>query len=275
MTRPTAAERERRADAVDALFGRAVRVPLPDVAAERGHHENMWRIADECDRQADLFEDPDVPFVRAYEALLDGWRDGFEHRLERLTEEPFGTVANAYLAGERDDWVGTLAVYYVECLHRIEEHLAVDEQTFTLLVLRYPDSFTVNFSFATGALPRGGVRFESASHAPADLDEASQAAHYGDSQYSQFAAASQFREGASIIREQFPDPDAVPRDERAYGGYAYAMGRRGAEFAAAVRAVDPDPDRFDGPPSEPGLVDEGPEARRVRETLLPGCHVVA
>jgi len=273
MTGSAATERERRADALAALSRRAVRVPLPDREAERVNHENMWRIADECERQAALFEDPDVPFVRAYEAVLDGWREGFEHRFERLVDEDYAAVANAYLAGERDDWVGTLAVYYVECMHRIEEHLAVDEQACTLLVLRYPDSFTVNFSFATGALPRGGVRFESAVHAPSDLDEASRAAYYGDSQYSQFEAATHFREGASVIRQQFPDPDASGEDR--YGGYAYALGRRGGEFATVIRAVDPDPGRFDGPPSAAGLVDEGPEARRVRETLLPGCDVVA
>ncbi|QLC33728.1 hypothetical protein EFA46_005800 [Halarchaeum sp. CBA1220] len=267
--------RDRFERGVRELYGRAVRVPLPDPEAERTHYENMTRIADGRDRQAALLADPDAPLSAALDYLVDEMGNGFEHRLRRLVGDDYDGVADAYAAGERDDWVGELAVYYRECLHRIEEHTAVDDQVCVLVVLRYPDSFTVNFCFAEGALPGGGVRFESPTHAGVDADDEYAERYYAESQYAQREAADYVREGGDVVREQFPDPETTPLAERGYGGFTYMTGRRDDVFADLLEPVAPDPERFADAVDAPCLVPEGPEARRVRETHLPDADVVA
>ncbi|GGM68572.1 hypothetical protein J2752_002057 [Halarchaeum rubridurum] len=269
---------ERRArieHGVDALYRRAVRVPLPDAEAERAHYENMMRVADGRERQAALLADPDVPLSVALDYLVEEMRNGFEHRLCRLVGDGYDDVADAYVEGERDDWVGELAVYYRECLLRIEEHTALDDQVCVLVLLRYPDSFTANFCFLEGGLPDGGVRFESPMHAGVDYDDDYGERYYAESRYAQREAAAYVREGGAVVREQFPDPDETPREDRAYGGFVYMTGRRDDVFADLLEPLTPDPGRFDAPPTSPGIVPEGPEARRVRDEYLTDADVVA
>ncbi|WP_435098344.1 hypothetical protein [Halarchaeum sp. P4] len=260
---------------VNALYRQAIRIPLPDVEAERTHHENMARIADGRDRQATLLEDPDAPLSAALEYIVAEIGNGFEHRLRHLVGDDYDDVADAYAAGERDDWIGELAVYYRECLLRIEEHTAVDEQVCVLVLLRYPDSFTVNFCFAEGALPDGGVRFESPAHAGVDYDDEYGERYYAESRHAQQEAAEYVRETGNVVREQFPDPETTPFEERRYGGFTYMTGRRGDVFADLLEPVTPDPKRFDAPPEAPELVPEGPEVKRVRREFLVDADIVA
>jgi hypothetical protein len=49
-----------------------------------------------------------------YEDELDEMRQSFEYRLQQVAGEDYYDVATAYLDGERDDWIGTLAAYYRE-----------------------------------------------------------------------------------------------------------------------------------------------------------------
>jgi hypothetical protein len=266
--------RDRMESGSEILRGQAVRTPLPDVAAERSLHENMMRIAAAGERKSDLLDDPDVPLTEVYEDELDEMRQSFEHRLRQVAGEDYYEVATAYIDGERDDWIGALAVYYLECYYRLQERYTVDEQIFFLAILRYPDSFTVNLSFLVGDVGADAVRYESAKHVEADLDEDGREQYYGDCQYSQHEAAAYIRENVECIRDAFPNPETTSFEERRYGGFVHVTGRRGPVFAEILDSLSPNPDRFDDTPSKPGLVAEGPETRRAKRTLLRDAEVV-
>jgi len=265
---------ERLDSGTDMLRRRAVRIPLPDADAERDLHENMMRIADAGDRKSRLLDDPDVPLTEVYEDELDEMRQSFEHRLQQVAGEDYYDVATAYLDGERDDWVGALAAYYLECYYRLQERYTVDEQIFFLVILRYPDCFTVNLSFLTGDVSSDAVRYESSTLAEADLSDSDQEQYYADSQYSQHKAAEYLRERVDCIREAFPDPDTTPIEQRQYGGFIHLTGRRGPTFAEVLDSLSPDPDRFDDEASTRGIVPEGPEARRAKRDLLSNTEVL-
>jgi len=266
--------RERLNSGTDMLRQRAVRIPLSDVDAERDLHENMMRIADAGERKSRLLDDPDVPLTEVYEDELDEMRRSFEYRLQQVAGEDYYDVATGYLDGDRDDWVGALAAYYLECYYRLQERYTVDEQIFFLVILRYPDCFTVNLSFLTGDVSDDAVRYESSTLTEADLTDSAQEQYYADSQYSQHKAAEYLRENVDCIREAFQDPDSTPREQRQYGGFVHLTGRRGPTFAEVLDSLSPDPERFDDETSTPGIVPEGPEAKRAKQDLLTDTDVL-
>lgn len=258
----------------DVLCHRAVRTPLPDEDAERVFHENMMGVADARERKAELLADPDVPLLDAYEAELDRVAESFRRRLRHTAGEDYEDVAMAYNRGERDDERGKLASYYLEALWRIQQRTTVTDMLFFPLILRYPDSFTVNVRFASGYTTTESVLYESPEHSSDELDDEHAEAYYHESQYSQKQAAEYVRETAQIIREEFPDPEETTFEERKYGGVVSAGGRRGSVFSAMLERVEPDPNRFSAPVGEPTLVEEGPEARRTERELLSDGEVV-
>jgi len=137
------------------LHQRAVRIPLPDLEAERVFHENMMTVADARERKADLLADPAASVLDAYEAERDHVAESFRRRLRRIAGEDFHEAAMAYNRGERDDRIGALAAYYFEGAWRIQQHTTITALLFSPLTLRYPDSFTLNIRFASGYTTRG------------------------------------------------------------------------------------------------------------------------
>ena len=263
---------ERLESASDTLRRRAIRIPLPDAEAERCFNQQMTRIAAAADRKIDLLDDPDVPLTEVYADGLDTIRRSFEHRLQQVAGEPYHDVATAYLDGRRDDWIGALAAYYLECYYRSQERYTVDEQIFFLLVLRYSACFTVNVSFLSSDFGSNGVAYESFDHVEADLDGDEREQLCADCQYSQRAAAEYLRENADCVRAVAPDPDTDPFERR--GGFVHITGRQGSTFNEVLAPVSPDPDRFDEKPSTPELVPEGPEAKRARRKFLTDVEVL-
>ncbi len=256
------------------LHRNAVRTPLPDADAERLFHENMMAVAEGMERKAQLLADPDVPLLEAYERELERVAESFERRLERLAGEDYEAVARAAQRGERDDRVGRLASYYLEGLWRIQQRATVTEMLFFPIILRYPDSFTVNVRFADCYDTTESIRYESPAHLTETLDDDHLDTYYSESQYSQRQAAEYVRETAQIIREEFPHPDETTFEERKYGGIVSAGGRRGSTFSSMLRRVEPDPDRFSDPIETPRLVDAGAEARRIERELLRDGEVL-
>jgi hypothetical protein len=255
------------------LHQQAVRIPLPDVQAEWSLHKNMERIAVAGERKSKLLDDPDVPLTEVYEDELAEMRQSFKHRLQQIAGEDYYEVATAYLDGERDDWIGALAAYYLECYYRLQERYTVDEQIFCLVILRYPDCFTVNLSFLTGDISSDAVRYESTKHVDADLDDHHQEQYYADCQYSQHKASEYLRESVTCIRDAFPNPDTNPREQRQYGGFVHITGRDSTTFAEVLDPLAPNQGRFDDDTSSPGLVAEGPETSRAKENYLPNHEV--
>ncbi|RLM59619.1 hypothetical protein DVK02_02455 [Halobellus sp. Atlit-31R] len=265
--------RQRSERGTNVLYRQAVRLPLPDVDAERVLHENMMRIADAGVHKSDLLADPDVPLTEAYEYELGQMRQSFQHRLQQVAGADYNDVATAYIRGERDDWVGALATYYRECYYRLQERYTNDDQIFFLLILRYPDCFTVNLGFADGDVSDDAVRYESATHT--DIDEEYRDRYFAECQYAQREAAAYIREQVDCIRDAFPDPETTPFEDRRYGGFVHLTGRRGEVFSELLEPVRPDPDRFEDCPPTPGLVPEGPEATRTKREYLPDAELVA
>jgi len=258
----------------DTLRNQAVRIPLPDGAAERTCYESMQRIAGACERKIELLADPDVPVTEVYEDGLKNTQQRFEHRLQQLAGEDYYDVAIAYLDGDREDWIGALAAYYLECYYRLQERYTVDEQFSVLVILRYPTSFTVNLSFLTGNISEGVVRYESAKHGGADLDARSREQYYADCQYSQKLAADYLREQIGCITDAFPDPDTTSFEQRRYGGFVHIAGRTGSTFMEILEFLTADPDRFDTDAPSPGLVPGGPEFERVKQRYFRDAQVV-
>ncbi|WP_241658519.1 hypothetical protein [Halorubrum sp. BOL3-1] len=265
---------ERLESGSEILRQQAVRIPLPDVEAERSFHQNMMRIAAAGDRKSKLLDDPDLPLTEAYEDELDEMRQSFEHRLQQVAGENYHDIATAYLDGKRDDWIGALAAYYLECYYRLQERYTVDEQIFFLIILRYPECFTVNLSFLTGDFSSDAVVYESSKHVEADLNEDEREQLHADCQYSQHKAADYLRENVDCIREAVPDPDTTSFEQRQYGGFVHITGRRGSTFNEILEFLSPDPDRFDEKLSTPDLVPEGPEAKRAKQKFLTDAEVL-
>ncbi|WP_302081797.1 hypothetical protein [Salinibaculum rarum] len=266
--------RDRMESGTEILRQQAVRIPLPDVEAERSVYNNMMRIADAGERKRKLLDDPDVPLTEVYEDELAEMRQSFEHRLQQVAGKNYYDVATAYLDGERDDWIGALAAYYLDCYYHLQERYTVDEHIFFLVILRYPDCVTVNLSFLTGEISSDGVRYESAKHVQSDLNEHDREQLYADCQHSQHKAAEYLRENIACIREAFPDPETTPFEQRQYGGFVHVTGRQGATFAEILESLSPNPDRFDNTASTPGLVSEGPEAKRAKQLFLTDAEIV-
>ncbi|QFU84975.1 hypothetical protein [Natronorubrum aibiense] len=256
------------------LHQKAVRTPLPDLEAERVFHENMMTVAEGRERKAELLADPDVPLLQAYEMEFERVAESFKRRLRRIAGENYEDVAMAYFRGKRDDRIGELSSYYFEALWRIQQRTTVTDMIFFPLILRYPDSFTMNVRFATGYTTPESVRYESPEHLVEEFADEHKQTYYEESSYSQQEAAAYLKETAQIIREEFPDPDTTPFDERKYGGIVSAGGRRGTTFSSLLERVEPDRERFDTPVTEPTLVDAGEEARRTERELLCGGEVV-
>ncbi|MBZ6495607.1 hypothetical protein [Natrinema longum] len=256
------------------LHQRAVRIPLPDMDAERVFHENMMTVAAARERKAELLADPTVSVLDAYEAELDRIAETFERRLRRIAGDDYEEVAMAYNRGERDDRIGALAAYYFEGAWRAQQRATITDMLFAPLILRYPDSFTMNIRFASGYTTRKSVQYESPAHCSDDLDEEYVETYYEESLYSQQQAADYIRETAEIIREEFPDPEETAFEDRKYGGIVSASGRRGSVFSAMLERVEPDPDRFSESVDEPTLVDAGPEADRTERALLRDSEIV-
>ncbi|QSW98535.1 hypothetical protein [Haloterrigena alkaliphila] len=249
------------------LHQRSVRIPLPDEEAERVFHENMMTIADAEERKADLLADPDVPLLTAYEEGFDYAAESFQRRLQRIAGEDYEEVAMAYFRGDRDDRIAEITAYFFEGVWRVQQWPTVTEMVYAPLLLRYPDGFTLNIRFASDCTAPEAIHYESPEHCSEELAREHAETYYEESQYSQRRAAEYVREGADMIREEFPDPDETTFEERKYGGIVSASGRRGSVFSSVVKRVDPDPERFSGPAAEPSLVEAGPEARRTEREL--------
>lgn len=256
------------------LFRNAVRTPLPDEDAERLFHENMMNVADAQERKAEMLADPDVPLLEAYERQLEGIAASYKRRCRQIAGDDYEEVALAYQRGERNDRVGALTAYYFEGLWRMQQRITVTDMLFFPIILRYPDSFTVNIRFASGYTTTESVLYESPEHSEEELDDEYVETYYNESLYSQKKAAEYIRDTAQIIRDEFPNPDDVPFEERKYGGIVSGGGRKGSVFSSMLERVEPDPDRFSEPVSEPMLVDEGPEAARTERELLPDGTIV-
>ena len=180
----------------------------------------------------------------------------------------------AYHDGERDDRIGALTSYYMEALWRIQQRTTISEMLFFPIILRYPDSFTVNVRFASGYTTRESVWYESPEHMSEELEDDHAETYYSESLHSQKQAAEYVRETAAVIRDQFPDPDETSFEERKYGGIVSAGGRKGPVFTSMLEPVEPDPTRFDEPVTEPTLVEAGEEADRTEQALLPEGEVI-
>ncbi|MDZ7747197.1 MAG: hypothetical protein U5K28_12150 [Halobacteriales archaeon] len=234
----------------------------------------MQRIAAAGKRKTELLADPDIPVTEVYEDELADMQRSFEYRLQQLAGEDYYDVATAYLEGDRDDWIGSLAAYYLECYYRLQERYTVDEQIFVLVILRYPNCFTVNLSFLTGDVSADGVRYESTKHGAAELDDQNQGQYYADCQYSQKIAADYLREHVGCISDAFPEPDSTPFEQRHYGGFTHITGRQGSTFIEILESLTPDADRFDDDAPSPGLVSAGPEFERVKQEFFDDAQVV-
>ena len=264
----------RQGGRTNVLYGNAVRTPLPDRRAERLFHENMTAIAEGRERKAKLLADPSVSVAKAYETEFERVAETFERRLHRIAGDDYEEAARAYLRGERPDRIGALAAYYIEGLWRIQQRSTVSEMLFFPLILRYPESFTVNLRFAGEHTTTESVPFESPQHAPTDSEGPHTQQYFDESRYEQEQAAAYLRETAGIIRDQFPHPDHVPFAERKYGGIVSAGGRHESMFTEMLTPVTPDPDRFSEPITESTLVPAGEEATRTEEKYLPSAKVI-
>ena len=251
------------------LHQHAVRTPLPDEGAERVFHENMMAVADARERKADLLASQQVSVAGAYEREVESLAATFRRRLRRIAGDDYEEVARAYHRGERDDRVGRLTAYYVEGLWRVQERSTIANTLFFPLILRYPDSFTVNLRFASGCATPESVRYESPEHASVDPDEEFVQQYRDDSRYEQERAAEYIHETAQVIRDEFPAPDDASFAERKYGGVVSAGGRRGPQFSEMLTSVTPDPERFTEPVTESVLVPAGTEAERTRRRYIP------
>lgn len=262
-------QRERYNGSLDVLYGRAVVTPLPDEAAEREFHRNVMRVADAQERKAEMLADPDISLLDAYEWELEGIAESYRNRLRSVAGEDYESAAFAYANGERDDAVGAVSAYYLESLWRMQQRITVSDMLFFPIILRYPDCFTVNVRFAGGYRTTRSVLYESPEHLTERLAEEHAETYSAESLYTQREAAKLIGETAGILREEFPDPDEAPFEERKYGGVVAAGGRKETVFSSMLERVEPDPDRFEEAPTEPDLVDAGLEAERTERELLP------
>lgn len=269
------ARRRRWEDGATLLYEQAVRIPLPNLNAERTLRDHLLSCADAGIQRSELLADPDLPLTEAYGTELDELHRAFNRRLRQLTGSDYREVADAYLRGERDDWVGALAVYYLECSYRFQERLTLDDEIFVLSVLRYPDCFTVNLNFAVGEVGDDAIHYESPQHDNTDLTTDHRERYFAECQYSQRQAAEYISDRIHHIHDTAPDPDTTPVDARKYGGFMSITGRQGSVFSEYLGPLDPDPDRFDDDATIPGLVPEGPEIKRAKQDLLRDAEFIA
>ncbi|ELZ96910.1 hypothetical protein C440_04013 [Haloferax mucosum ATCC BAA-1512] len=251
-----------------------MRTPLPDEDAERVFHENMMNVADSQERKAEMLADPDIPLLEAYEKQHERIAESYRRRCRHIAGEEYERIALEYSRGERNDRLGALTAYYFEGLWRMEQRISVTDMLFFPIILRYPDSFTVNIRFTSGFATNGSVLYESPEHAPESLEGEYADRYYNDSLYSQKEAAEQIRATSQIIREEFLSPDEASFEERKYGGIVTGGGKKGSVFSSMLKRVEPDPDRFSEPATEPMLVEEGNEAKRTEHELLPDDAIV-
>ncbi|WP_396611732.1 hypothetical protein ACH9L7_00140 [Haloferax sp. S1W] len=251
------------------LYRQAVRTPLPDEDAERMFYENMMNVADAQEQKADMLEDPNISLLEAYERQLEGIAKSYKRRLKSIAGGEYETIALQHFNGDRDDRVSRLSAYYYEGLWRMQQRITVTDMMFFPVIIRYPDSFTVNIRFASGYTTTESVLYESPEHSDEDVEDEYFDRYYNESLYEQKEAAAKIRAWADVIREEFCDPDEASFDERKYGGIVSGGGRKGSVFSSVLQRVDPDPDRFDEPVSKTTLVPEGEEARRTEHELLP------
>ena len=268
-------QRDRFGGSMDVLFGKADLVPLPDEEAERLFYQNMMTVADAQERKAEMLSDSETTVFEAHERQLERIAKSYERRCRQLAGDDYEETAMAYQRGDRNDHVGALTAYYFEGLWRMQQYATITDTMFFPIILRYPNCVTVNIRFAGGHTTTKSLVYESPEHSTEELDDEHVEQYYHEGLYSQKQAAKAIREHAQIVREQFPDPDEVPFEERKYGGIVSGIGRRGPVFSTMLESVEPDPDRFSEPPDHPMLVDEGPEAKQTTRELLPdGSFVV-
>ncbi|ELY49602.1 hypothetical protein C495_00195 [Natronorubrum sulfidifaciens JCM 14089] len=234
----------------------------------------MMTIADGQERKAELLADPDVPLLQAYELAFERIAESFKRRLRHIAGENYEDVAIAYCRGHRNDRLGELTSYYYEALWRIQQRPTITDMLFSPLIVRYPDSFTVNVRFATGYTTTESILYESPEHLTEELEDEHARTYHEESSYSQKQAAKYIKEAARIIRAEFPDPETTPFEERKYGGIVAAGGRRGTTFSSLLERVEPDRQRFTEPIDEPTLVDAGEEAKRTERELLCDGDVI-
>ncbi|SFK76444.1 hypothetical protein SAMN04487950_0976 [Halogranum rubrum] len=256
------------------LHRRAIRIPLPNEAAELGLHLNMATTAAAQEQKADLIEDPDVPMLDVYESQLDGIAQSYRDAVERDAGDDFEGAALAYSSGDRADGVAAMAAYLSEGIWRIQQMFTVTDMVVFPIVLRYPDCCTVNVRFARGGVNDNVVWYESPEHSAEELDEEYAEVYHCESQYSQRQAAERIRESAQVVRDQFPDPRETSFEERRLGGIVTAFGRQGSQFCSGLEAVNPSPDRFDDTISEPQIIEESPIARQTEDEWLDDDAVV-
>lgn len=256
------------------LHQQAIRIPLRDIEAERSFHKSLMKIADAREQRANMLAEPGTSLLAAHETELECIAECFEEQLENIANEDYKTVARTYYQGEQDNRITELASYYLEGLWRLQQVLTIRDMMFFPLVIRYPESFTLNIRFASCHTTNESVHYESPEHLDEHLDEQHATTYYEESQYSQREAADYLRDTAQVIRDEFPDPDETSVADRKCGGIISADGRQGTVFSSMLKRVEPDLTRFSKPPDNAMLVSEGPEAKRTEQELLPNSTFV-
>jgi hypothetical protein len=234
----------------------------------------MMNIADAREQRADILAEPQTSLLAAHETELECIAECFEQRLENIAGDDYEAVARAYYQGERDNRIAELTSYYLEGLWRLQQMLTINDIMFFPLVIRYPESFTLNIRFASCHTTDESVHYESPEHLDEHLDEQYATTYYEESQYSQREAADYLRDTAQVIRDEFPDPDETSFADRQCGGVVAADGRQGTVFSSLLKRVEPDLTRFSKPPDTAVLVSEGAEAKRTEQELLPNSTFV-
>ncbi|ELZ99528.1 hypothetical protein C439_13279 [Haloferax mediterranei ATCC 33500] len=238
-------------------------------------HEDMMNVADAREQTAEMLADPDIPLVEAYEKETERAAETYRRRCRHIAGDDYEEIAMAYSRGERNDRVGAITAYFFEGLWRMQQRISVTDMMFFPIILRYPDCLTVNIRFtSSGYTTSESVLYESPEHSPEDLEGEYGERYYNESLYSQKEAAKQIKATSQIIREEFPSPDESTFEERKYGGIVTAGGKKGSVFSSMLQRVEPDPNRFSEPATEPMLVDEGNEAKRTERELLPDGVIV-
>ena len=261
-----------KGDAV--LHQQAIRIPLSDIEAERSFHESMTKIADARDQRVNMLAEPQTSLLTAHETELECIAECFEQQLENIAGDDHKAAARAYYQGKRDNRIAELTSYYLEGLWRLQQLITISDMMFFPLVIRYPESFTLNIRFASCHTTDESVHYESPEHLDEHLDKQYAKTYYEESQYSQREATDYLRDTAQVIRDEFPDPDETSFADRKCGGIVAADGRQGTVFSSMLKRIEPDLTRFSKPPDHAVLVSEGPEAKRTEQELLPNSTFV-
>ncbi|KTG09365.1 hypothetical protein AUR64_16430 [Haloprofundus marisrubri] len=248
---------------------RAIRLPIRSAEAELEFHRNMQRVAESVERKAEMVADPRMSVHDACDQQFERIKLSYETTLERFVGSDYESVAHAYLEGDRTDGRATLAAYLSEALWRLQQLYSVSDLTFFPVVLKYPNSCTINARFVRGQVVENTITYESPEHSTVCPDDSYAEIYRDESHWSQKQAASHLADSAQAIRERFPDPRETSADDRPAGGVVSVFGRRGSAFTSGLELVDVDPDRFDDAVSTPTLVSESPVATRTEREWLP------